>query len=51
MLANENETETFHVVCRDCEFESLVRDPADARRLADDHTETTDHTTQYARIE
>jgi hypothetical protein len=47
----ETENETFHVVCRDCPFESLRSDPTAARRLADEHGTTTDHTTQYARIE
>jgi hypothetical protein len=47
----ESENETFHVVCRDCPFESLRSDPTVARRLADEHETTTDHTTQYARIQ
>jgi hypothetical protein len=45
------ETETFHIVCRDCAFESLESDSTAARRLADEHAATADHSTQYARIQ
>jgi hypothetical protein len=45
------ETETFHIVCRDCAFESLESDSIAARRLADEHASTADHSTQYARIQ
>jgi len=49
MLSHENET--FHIVCRDCAFESLESDSTAARRLADEHAATADHSTQYARIQ
>jgi hypothetical protein len=45
------ESETFHVVCHDCEFESLEADSGDASRLADDHAAQTNHSTRYARIQ
>ncbi|WP_318569643.1 hypothetical protein [Salinigranum marinum] len=49
MLSPENAT--FHIVCRDCAFESLESDSTAARRLADEHAATADHSTQYARIQ
>jgi hypothetical protein len=45
------ENETYHVVCRDCTFESLLFDPRDARELADDHAATANHATGYGRID
>jgi hypothetical protein len=43
--------QTFHVVCRDCEFEELAADSVEASRLVDDHVADVDHDARYARIQ
>jgi hypothetical protein len=47
----EIQTEAFHVVCRDCSFESLESEASEARRLAEDHADDTGHTTLSERIQ
>ena len=47
----EMQNEAFHVVCRDCAFESLEPTASEARRLADEHASDTDHTTLSERIQ
>jgi hypothetical protein len=47
----EQQNEAFHVVCRDCSFESLEQEASEARRLADEHASDADHTTLAERIQ
>lgn len=42
---------TFHVVCRDCQTESIVDTKSAAKELVDDHATDSDHAVDFARIE
>ncbi|WP_170830630.1 DUF7542 family protein [Halogranum gelatinilyticum] len=41
---------TFHVVCRDCQTESLVDSEERAREFVDEHTADSDHTVDFKRV-
>ncbi|EJN61341.1 hypothetical protein [Halogranum rubrum] len=40
----------FHVVCRDCNVESLVETETAAAELADAHAAESNHTVKFARV-
>jgi hypothetical protein len=41
----------FHVVCRECRTESVVRSRADAKNLVDEHVSTLGHRAEFAQVE
>ncbi|MDR5672558.1 hypothetical protein AArcCO_1179 [Halalkaliarchaeum sp. AArc-CO] len=43
--------ELYHVVCRDCTMEELVRTPEIAAELQETHHERTDHAITHERIQ
>ena len=43
-------SETFHVVCRDCRSEELVASAEAAEAQATEHAESTDHAVAFGRI-
>jgi hypothetical protein len=42
--------QVFHVVCRDCDVESLVDSETAAEALADTHGSESDHTVEFGRV-
>jgi len=43
-------TAQFHVVCRDCAFESVVETSGDAEALVEEHVTDRGHETTFRRI-
>lgn len=42
--------QVFHIVCRDCDVESLVDTETAAQELADTHVTESDHSVEFDRV-